>query len=77
MKTRPLHWTVAMGFFAVSAVVACTAETSSDATSNDPVTGSGAHPPGEVGARGDAPGAVETTATGLCDVLSCDRPRRE
>ena len=58
-----------MGFFAVSAIVGCTAETSSDATSNEPVTGSGAHPPGEVGAKGDPPGAVETTATGLpCDV---------
>ena len=36
MKTRPLHWTAAMGFLAVSAVVACTAETASDATSAIP-----------------------------------------
>lgn len=69
MKRSALHWTVAMGCFLFGAVAACTAETPADATADDPVTGRGANTPGASLPKGDAPGELETTTTGLpCDV---------
>ena len=68
MKRSALHWTVAMGCFLVSAVVACAAETPADATADDTISGTGPGGTG-VGSKSDAPGGLETTATGLpCDV---------
>jgi hypothetical protein len=70
MKRSALHWTVAFGCFAVSAVAACTAEAPLDAS---PGAGgqSSATGTGDVvsGGENGKPGGVETTATGLpCDV---------
>jgi mono/diheme cytochrome c family protein len=65
MPRTKLHWTVALTCFAVSAVVACTAETPLDASPEGAGTGPAA---GDVTREGDK-GGVETTKTGLpCDV---------
>lgn len=69
MKNSALHWTLAMSLFVSSAVVACAAEPSLDATADEAVNANGNRGTGAPGSNSNTSGGVETTATGLpCDV---------
>ena len=75
MKNSALHWTLAMSLFVSSAVVACAAEPSLDATADEAVNANGNRGTGAPGSNSNTSGGVETTATGLPSRLPVRCPR--